>query len=163
MAHRPEPIVIEIVGIEEGSRGRSCEEHAVCGSVVDEDVVVCLRKVQVLVDGKEETAIAAYWVTDGEDRCRVGFLQRHMVAYASRYDGALAQVTRVLGPNAGVFDTAERRLYHKNKGYCFATMITTLTVMEKVKVKVEGQVDHDNGNAKGKGGKKRAAASIHVD
>ena len=32
MAHRPEPIVIEIVGIEEGGRGRSCEEHAVCGS-----------------------------------------------------------------------------------------------------------------------------------
>ena len=67
-----------------------------CGSVVDEDVVVRLRKVQLLVDGKEETAIAAYWVTDGEDRCCVGFLQSHMVAYASRYDCALAQVTRVL-------------------------------------------------------------------
>ena len=60
MAHHSEPIIIEIVGIEEGSRGRSCEEHAVCGSVVDEDVVVRLRKVQVLVDGREETAIAVY-------------------------------------------------------------------------------------------------------
>ena len=160
MAHRPEPIIIEIVGIEEGSRGRSCEEHAVCGSVVDEDVVVRLRKVQLLVDGKEETAIAAYWVTDGEDCCRVGFLQHHMVAYASRYDGAL---TRVLGPNANMFDSAERQLYHKNKGYCFATIITALTVMEKVEVKMEGRVDFGNGNAKGKGGKKRAAESIHVD
>ena len=163
MAHRPEPIVIEIVGIEEGSRGWSCEEHAVCGCVVDEDVVVRLRKVQVLVDGREETVIAVYWVTDGADRCRVGFLQRHMVAYASHYNGALAQVTRVLGPNAGMFDTAKQRLHHKNKGYCFAKIITTLTVMEKVKVKVEGKVDYGNGNAKGKGGKKRAAETIHVD
>ena len=64
---------------------------------MEEDVVVCLRKVQVLVDGIEETAVAAYWIIDGEDCCRVGFLQRHMVAYMSRYDDALAQVTRVLG------------------------------------------------------------------
>ncbi len=155
--------MVEIVGIEEGNRGRSCEEHDVCGSVIDEDVVVRLRKVQVLVDGKEETAIAAYWVTDGEDRCRVGFLQRHMVAYAARYDGALAQVTRVLGPNAGVFDTAERRLHYKNKGCCFATILTHLTVMEKVEVKVEDKVDHGCRNEKGKGGKKRAAESINID
>ena len=57
MDHHSEPIVIEIVGIEEGSHGRSCEEHAFCGCVIDEDVVVCLRKVQVLVDGIEETAL----------------------------------------------------------------------------------------------------------
>ena len=60
MAHHSEPIIIEIVGIEEGNRGRSCEEHPVCGCVVDEVVVVCLQKVQVLVDGREETAIAVY-------------------------------------------------------------------------------------------------------
>ena len=47
--------MIEIVGIEEGSRGQSCEEHNFCGGVMKEAVVVCLRKVQVLVDGKEET------------------------------------------------------------------------------------------------------------
>ena len=52
--------------------------------------MVRLRKVQLIVDGKEETAIAAIWVTDGMDRCRVGFLQRHMVKHAARYDGALA-------------------------------------------------------------------------
>ena len=58
--------------------------------VVQEDVVVWLRKVQILVDGKEETAIAAFWVTDGMERCRVGFLQRHMMMYASRYNGECA-------------------------------------------------------------------------
>ena len=48
------------------------------------------------VDGREETAIAAVWVTDGIDRCCVGFLKRHMVRHAACFDGALAQVTRVL-------------------------------------------------------------------
>ena len=131
--------------------------------VIDEDFVVCMQKVQVLVNGMEETAIAAYRVTDRQDCWRVGFLQRHMVAYAPHYNGALVQVRRVLGPNAGVFDTTKRRLNHKNKGYCFATIITALTVMEKVEVKMEGCVDHGNGKAKGKGGKKRAVDTVHID
>ena len=64
--------MIEIVSIEEGICGWSCEEQYFCGGVMEEDIVVCLQKVvQVLVDGKEETAIAAYWVTDGEECCRV--------------------------------------------------------------------------------------------
>ena len=61
MAH-PEPIVIEIVGIEESRHGWLCEEQDVCGCVVDDDMVVCLRKVQVLVDGMEET---------GQQRCLI--------------------------------------------------------------------------------------------
>jgi hypothetical protein len=52
-----------------GDRGRSCEEHALCGSVLEEDMVMRLSKVQIFVDGFEETVIACYWVTDGIDRC----------------------------------------------------------------------------------------------
>ena len=81
VATHPPGIVVEIVGTLMGDRGRSCEEHTVCGSVLEEKMVVRLRKVQVLVDGHEETAIAWYWVTDGIDRCRVGFLMHHMVAH----------------------------------------------------------------------------------
>jgi hypothetical protein len=64
-------------------QGRSCEEHEICGEVMEEDVVVRLRKIQLMVEGKEETAIVAIWVTDGIDRCRVGFLSRHMVRHAA--------------------------------------------------------------------------------
>ncbi len=88
-------IIVEIVSTLMGDRGRSCEEHAVCGSVLEEDMVVRLRKVQVLVDGCKETTIACIWVTDGVDRCRVGFLMHHMVKHAAPCDGALAQVMRV--------------------------------------------------------------------
>jgi hypothetical protein len=46
-------------------------------------VVVRLRKLQLMVEGKEETAIAAIWVTDRVDRCRVGFVPHHMVKHAA--------------------------------------------------------------------------------
>jgi hypothetical protein len=127
VATHPPGIVVEIVGTLMGDRGRSCEEHAVCGSVLEEDMVVRLRKVQVLVDGgAEETVIACYWVTDGIDRCRVGFLMRHMVKHAFLYDGALAQVTRVFNGNEEECSREERRMYHAKRGYCHATIISRL-------------------------------------
>ena len=69
----PPGIVVEIVGTKVGCQGRSCKVHTVCGSVLEEDMVVRLRKVQVVVEGREETAIVCYWVSDGIDRCHVGF------------------------------------------------------------------------------------------
>lgn len=153
MATRRESIALEIVGTRMGNSCRRCDEHNVCGVVVEEDVVVRLRKEQMLVDGKEETAIAVYWVTGGDDRCRVGFLKRSMVMHASRYDGVLAQVTRVLSGGAQ-FSTAERRLYHQNMGCCYATIISELNV-EKEEVKVEGADGDGYGRQQGEC-KKRA-------
>jgi hypothetical protein len=80
----PPGIVVEIVGIEMGDQGRSC------GEVMAEDVVVRLCKVQIMVEGKEETAIAAIWMTDGIHLCRVGYVPRHMVKHAAGHDGAFA-------------------------------------------------------------------------
>ena len=109
-ATHPPGIIVEIVGIEKGDRGRSCEEHDVCGEVVEEDTLLRLRREQILVDGKEETSIACYWVTDGIDRCRVGFLKRHMVKHAWRFDGALVQVTKVFSADPLCCDSAERKM-----------------------------------------------------
>mgnify|MGYP001032718509 CR=1 FL=1 len=68
MATHPPGITVKIVGIKSDSQGRKCEEHDICGSVIAEDVVVRFRKVQVIVNGVEESAIAAYHVSDGIDR-----------------------------------------------------------------------------------------------
>jgi hypothetical protein len=119
-------ILVEIVGTTVSCQGRSCEEHEICGDVLKEDVVVRLRKMQLMVEGKEETVIAVVWVTDGVDRCRIGFLPRHMVKHAARYDGALAQVICVLSDDAATCDSVEQRMFHKNKGFCFAAIISTL-------------------------------------
>jgi hypothetical protein len=68
-------------------------------------------------------AIAAYWVMDGVNCCRVGFLHPHMVRQAACYDGELAQVTRVFSNDLACCNTAERCACHKNKGCCCATII----------------------------------------
>ena len=81
-------------------QGGLCKEHEICGEALKEDVVVSLRKMQLMVEGKEETAITPIWVTKGVDCCRVGFVPCHMVNHAALYDSALAQVTRVLSADA---------------------------------------------------------------
>jgi hypothetical protein len=43
-SHHPTGITFEIVGIESGTNGRSCYQRDVCGSVIEEDAVVRLRK-----------------------------------------------------------------------------------------------------------------------
>jgi hypothetical protein len=126
MAHHPPSIIVEIVGTEMDDKGRSCKEHNHCGEELVEDMVVRLRMVQVMVEWREETAIAAIWVTDGIDCCHVGFLPRHMVFYATRFDRALAQVTKVLSLDLGHCDMAQRRFYHCNNGCCNATIISCL-------------------------------------
>ena len=88
--------------------------------------MVHLRKIQLMVEGKEETAIVAIWVMDGIDRCRVGFVPRHLVRHAAQYNGALAQVPRVFSSDPDTCDSTERRLFFKNKGYCHATIISNL-------------------------------------
>jgi hypothetical protein len=127
----PSGITVEIVGIERGDRGRSCEEHDVCGTVVTEDTLLRLRKEQILVDGQEETAIACYWVTDGIDRCRVGFLKRHMVKHSGRFDGALVQVTKVYSADPRVSDTAERRMHLQNHGCALGAVVSAVDDIKK--------------------------------
>jgi hypothetical protein len=124
MAYHPTGITVEIVGTECNSNGRSCDEHDVCGSLLAEDVVVRFRKVQIIVNGNEESALAVYLVSDGIDRCRVGFLQRHLLKHWKQYDGVLAQVTDVYSKDSD--SPSNRRKVHHNKGCCIAAIISSL-------------------------------------
>ena len=111
---------VNIVGIEASSNGRCCEEHSVCGVVLQHDSLVRIRKVQVSIGGQEEMALAVYWVTDGVDRCRVGFLPRYMKKQANTYDGKLAQVTEFLKDSEFA---SEREKSHRGKGVCRAALV----------------------------------------
>jgi hypothetical protein len=120
----PSRVVVEIFGMEMGDQDRSCEEHPNnCGEVLAGNMVVHLCKVQIVVEGQEKTAIAAYWVSDGIDCCRVGFLPCHMVKHAMRYNKALAQVIRVFSTNQTCSNSVECRMFHKNRGGCLAAII----------------------------------------
>ena len=122
--HHPSGITVEVVGIEASSNGRSCYQHDVCGALIEEDIVLRLRKVQIVNSlGREETAIAAYHVSDGIDQCRVGFLQRHFVAHAKTFDGVLAQVTEVY--TVGSESPIKRKKCRHNMGCCLAAIISS--------------------------------------
>jgi hypothetical protein len=68
----PSCIANEVVVIEKGDCGRSCKEHNVCGEVVEKDTLLHLQRVQITVNGHEETMIVCIWVTNGIDCCHVG-------------------------------------------------------------------------------------------
>jgi hypothetical protein len=109
-----------------------CYQHYVCGTLVTEDVVLRLRKVQILnCVGREETAIAAHHVSeDGSiDQCCVGFLQRHFVAHAKTFDGALAQVTEVY--STGSDSLIKQKKWRHNMGCCLAALISDFSSAAK--------------------------------
>ena len=54
----PPGILVEIAGTQMSCQGYLCEEHEHCGDLLREDVVVCLRRVHLMVEGKEETLVA---------------------------------------------------------------------------------------------------------
>jgi hypothetical protein len=142
VSHHPSGVRVDIVSIQERNRGHSCEVHTCCGQIVALDTVLRLRKVQIQ-NGKcctshahylycvvtdrllsdrntDETAIAAYWVTDGVNRCRVGFLPRHYVRQAMQFDGRLVQVVAML---ADAENPRQRQFSRFNRGACHATVI----------------------------------------
>ncbi len=73
----PSGVVVDVVGTNRGDCGRSCEEHPDgCGAaVLAGDIVVCMRKEQILVEAgflgqgrmREETVLNINWVSDGID------------------------------------------------------------------------------------------------
>ena len=95
MSYHPHGDTVEIVHVNSPTNGQSCEEHPICGEVVIEDVVLHLRKVQVLINQQEQSAIAAFWVLNGIDCCHIGYLPKVYVKNWKQYDGALVQVVEV--------------------------------------------------------------------
>ena len=122
MVQHPWGHMIKIFGIESLTNRCSCEEHAICGSVIQDDVVVRLRKVQVLIEGKEETAIVAFWVSDGVDRCRVGHLPKFHVKHWKLLEGALAQIIEVYHQESN--SPTKRQKCHRNSGCAVAPLIS---------------------------------------
>jgi hypothetical protein len=131
-----EGLVIDIVGIAAGDRGCQCKEHRVCcGKVVDVDIVVRLRRKEILGKGnmREETAITVNWVTNGFEQCRVGFLLLSYVPDAAIYDGALCQIIEVFDKNES--SRANRAKWKQHNGFACAMVISKLNgkIVRKVK------------------------------
>ena len=84
----PTGIVVDIIGTEETSQGRTCDDgKTACGSLLVTDSLVRFRQVQVVIDDVKEAALAVYLVSEAIDRCQVGFLRRFLVKHKKKYDG----------------------------------------------------------------------------
>ena len=60
MSHHPWGRTVEIFGIQSPGNGRSCEEHPICGLVLQEDSVVRFRKVQVLIEERKSLRLQLF-------------------------------------------------------------------------------------------------------
>ncbi len=97
-----------------------------CGVVVEEDTLLRLRRMQIEVDGHEETAIGCFWVTGGIDHCCVGFLKRHMLKHTWHFDDALVQVMKVFSADPRICNSAQRKMHYHNHGCALATIVSIL-------------------------------------
>ena len=77
-----------IVSINVSDSGQSCENHEHCGIVVTEYVKLRVRQEHIITMKGSNAAIDIYWVTDGTNKCKLGFLKE---AYLNnvQYDDAL--------------------------------------------------------------------------
>ncbi len=130
-SYHPDGLTVDIVGIIASDRGRNRNEHPFCGEIVQLNVVVCFCCEMIHVaggtdggPGREEPAIVVYWVTNGIDACRIGFLPRHMNQHAARYGGVLGQIADRF--SAGHHNHAVHEKWHRKMGFCRAAVISLL-------------------------------------
>ena len=95
--------------------------YVMCGEALEIDSVVRFRSIQILNDeGMEETALGVFWVTDGIDRCLVGFLPRHLIKHIAIYEGRATQIVEFLKTSES---PSQRRRSHHNRGVCLASFL----------------------------------------
>ena len=110
---RAPTMVIDLVGIARGDKGRRClarDDH--CGVIVQPGLTVRFRH-QEIHDHEFPDALYVYEVTPGGDGCHVGFLKDHLVFHVKEYDGKCAVVTEVF-TTAHPSVEVRRLVYH----YC---------------------------------------------
>ena len=73
--------------------------------------------------GYEESAIAAFWISNGVNTCCIGFLPRNYVKHWKQYEGVLGQVVAIYSEKS--VNSAERRKHHQNHGCCRVAIIST--------------------------------------
>ena len=105
------------------TNGQSCEEHPICGEVVIEDVDLHLRKVQVLINQQEESAVVAFLVLDGIDHCHIGYLYKAYVENWKQYEGALVQVVEVYSGDSDSPTKCQK--FHRNHGLAVGVTISS--------------------------------------
>ena len=115
---------VEVVGIGESQRGRSCNKHHVCGSQLCKGRYVCFRKTWFAWrGGDEEDVLEVFHLDSGIMGCKVGYLPKHLAARADRYDGLCARIVEIYSSDCTCCTSiAKHQKYHCGVGCCVATI-----------------------------------------
>ena len=115
--------MVEIVGIKDDERGRSCINHDVCGDILSAGMLVKINKVEIINEYKKaETAMAINVIVDNVETCHVGVLSRIMFDVYQHLDGKIA---RIISIYSDADDIKLRRKMHMNKGVALARVYLT--------------------------------------
>jgi hypothetical protein len=80
MASSSPPQGIDVVGVDNGSHGRHCENHSICGHFVKaDDFLYCKWAVQKFDDTPESCVQVYKLASDGHIGCHVGYLPRCII------------------------------------------------------------------------------------
>ena len=82
------------------------------------------------INGYDQSVVGVYWVSDGVDRCLVGFLHCHQVKHLNKLEGALCQVTEVYSDNS---DSPMKCHKHKKNFGCAIVAILSSNEPNKVR------------------------------
>jgi hypothetical protein len=98
---KPKPFVpfelVDIVGIEEDGRGRSCEQHGCCGAMLRLGDLVTFKSMFISTEeGVYERALGVYLFNGEVVTCLVGFLPRFHLIRTDHYVDQVAKITKFM-------------------------------------------------------------------
>lgn len=120
----PFPISLDVIGVDKGDNGQSCDSHIVCGHFVKQDnILVTKWAVQDFGDGTEQCYQVWKVAMDGLTQCHIGYLPRRVfVKKPDRYyDSVVLQVVEDLRISE---NRTERARSNRNYGMLFCKVVT---------------------------------------
>jgi hypothetical protein len=114
---------VDIIGCDEGSDGRSCISHEVCGKFVQVGDILVLRWEVIPIGDDIEEVIKAHVIRDGSQECHIGYLPRHLLRQKERYKNKMAVVIEDLRLSTNF---QRRRRSERNKGILYCNMLDAI-------------------------------------
>jgi hypothetical protein len=80
MAAATPPKGIDVVGVNNGSHGRHCERHGICGYFVKAEDFLCCKWAEQTFDDAPESCVKVFKLAaNGHAGCHEGYLPRRLV------------------------------------------------------------------------------------
>jgi hypothetical protein len=117
VAHMPERLWVEIVGLNSGSGERSCNRHDICGKSVEVGDYLRLKNTIVTINTVDEPAVKLVKMEQdhGGEGCTVGFIPRVM-AKTQWLQAKIGHVVKVVELYADSQNTHKKRMNSQNMG-----------------------------------------------